>query len=700
MPRKLTYDELEEKIKELEEINEDSSSIFDNTGTAIIIIEEDTTISLANSKFESLSGITRKEIEGRMNLAQFFSEKEKSKVIEYHVLRRMDTPLVPRAYETEFVDSVGNITPVYMAVALIPKTKRSVASILDLSEIKQTQEALSKQQAYFSQLFENSPQAIMIVDIAGKILDVNKSFQSLFGYEPETIMGQYDQHLVVPDERIAENKAIHEAALKGESIRKETLGQHKNGKLIPIAVISYSIVINNQIEGFFYIYDDISERKTFEEQLHHQAFYDSLTGLPNRILFMERLGRAMKMSKRKKDYTFAVLLVDLDKFKDINNSLGHMAGDSLLIEIGNRFHACIRTVDTVARLGGDEFAILTEEFNNSNEVTQMAQRIQSAAELPFHIEDSVAHISTSIGIVVDTKSYNDSESILRDADIAMYRAKAQGRACFRVFNQKMHDSIVESRKTENELRDAIKRNEIIIYYQPILSATTKKLNGFEALVRWEHPKKGIISPDNFIPIAEESGLINPLGRWIINEACRQMKEWQNSIPECKHITMNVNVSVKEFMQKDMVVFLVETLKKNELAPEYLKVELTESLLMDASENVVKKLNHIRDIGIELVIDDFGTGYSSLSYLQQFPIDCLKIDRSFIHGMHLDKESMEIVKTIIDLARNLGLATVAEGVEDESQLITLQKINCDNVQGYLFSRPVDRHAAGKLIKKLC
>jgi Amt family ammonium transporter len=700
MNRKLTYNELVKRIQELEGVNENYSSVFDNTGTAIIIVEEDTTISLANSKFESMSGVTKKEIEGRMNLAQFFSQNEKAKVIEHHVLRRMDTPLVPPAYETEMVDSIGNVIPVYMSVSMIPGSKKSVASILDLSEIKHTREALFKQQAYFSQLFKSSPQAIMMVDVAGKILGVNKSFQSLFGHEPEKIIGQYGQQIVVPDDRIDESQALHQSALNGESIRTETLGQHKNGQLIPISMISYPVIINDQTEGFFYIYDDISERKTFEEQLHRQAFYDSLTGLPNRILFMERLGRAVQVAKRKKKYSFAVLLIDLDSFKDVNDSLGHQAGDSLLIEIANRFHSCTRSVDTVARLGGDEFAIITEDYEDTNEIIQIAKRIQSVAEMPFHMDNAVTHISTSIGIVLEAQPYDDPENILRDADIAMYRAKAKGRACFKIFNQKMHELVVESQTIENELREAIQNKELRLHYQPIISTGTGKLSGFEALVRWEHPKRGLLFPDKFIEIAEKTSLINPLGRWVLIEACQQMEKWHTSFPEYQNLTINVNFSVKQFMEKDLVNFIVKTLHQSGLDPKDLKVEITESILMKASQDVVEKFRRIRDIGIKLVIDDFGTGYSSLSYLQQFPIDCLKIDRSFINAMNLEQESMEIVKTIVGLAKNLGLSVVAEGVEDENQFKKLKEINCDMVQGFLFSRPVDSNSAAELIKKFC
>ncbi len=698
MQKKPTYEELTQRIKALEESNKNYNIVFENTGTAITIIEEDTTISLVNSEFEALSGITKQEIEGRMNLAQFFSEKERDKIIEYHVLRRMDTPLVPRSFETEFLDNIGTIKPVYMAVSLIPHTNQSVASILDLTDITQTQQALTKQQAYFSQLFENSPQAIMIVDIDGKIIDVNESFEKIFGYAKENTIGRFGRHIIVPKDRIAENEALYKSALKGKSIHKETFAQHIDGKLVPVYVIAYPIKIENRIDGYFCIYNDISERKVFEKQLHHQAFYDSLTGMPNRLLFIDRLGRAVKRAKRHQDYSFSVLLIDLDRFKDVNDSLGHLAGDNLLVEIAHRFQSCVRSVDTIARLGGDEFAILTEEYSTPQEAIQIAKRIQNAAEKPFNIDNNEAHISASIGIVVNTKTYVDSESILRDADIAMYRAKAQGKACFRVFNKKMHELIVESRKIENDLRNAVQNREMKLHFQPIISIDAQKLKGFEALVRWNHPEQGLVFPDKFIPIAEETGLINPLGNWVFNEACRQLKEWQEAIPNCDDITMSINISVKQFMQKDLVELILEAVRKNNIDPTCLKVEFTENILMEPSKSVVEKFRCIKEIGIALVIDDFGTGYSSLSYLQQFPIDNLKIDRSFVKGLGVEKESMEIVKTIVDLGKNLGLTITAEGVETETQFEKLKSINCDDVQGFLFSEAVDSILAAELIKK--
>ncbi|MBF0224885.1 MAG: GGDEF domain-containing protein [Desulfobacterales bacterium] len=713
MDNKPSYEEIERRAKQLEEelsiqkyankILKDESErykvLFDKSATASIIIEEDTIVSLVNPEFEDLTGFIKEEIEGLKFIIEFISDREKAKVIEYHCLRRMDIPLVPRTYETEILTKNGNIVPVYISESLVPGTKKSVANILDLSDLKETQVAFVKQRAYFRQLFENSPQAITIVDKTYKIIDVNKAFENLFGYKIDVIKGKMSEDIIVPEEYKLESKSFHQAMLEGKNIQKETYRMNYEGMLIPVSILGYPIVQNNHTEGFFLIFNDISEKKSFEQQLKHQAFHDSLTGIPNRILFIERILHAFERSKRRNEYNFSVLQVDIDRFKNVNERFGHLAGDNVLIEISNRFKLCLRTIDTVARIGGDEFAILVEEFSSFNEVIQIAKRIKSVIEQPFIVDKDTVHVSASIGIVLKTKYYQVPEDILRDAEISMHRTKKTDKGHFKVFNPKMYKSTIESLKIENDLRSAITNHELLLYYQPIISTNTQALEGFEALVRWKHPERGILSPIKFIPIAEESGLIIPLGQFIMIEGCKQMKEWLNTLPNSDNLTVNINVSSRQLMKKDFSNFVVSVLKASNLDPKHLKIELTESLLMQDSISIVEKLKQLKDLGIKLAIDDFGTGYSSLSYLQQFPIDDLKIDKSFIKGIAHEKESLEIVKTIINLAKNLGLSVIAEGVETKEQLKILKDIRCDKVQGYLFSKPIGKHSASILIKKM-
>ncbi len=568
----------------------------------------------------------------------------------------------------------------------------------EISERIQAQNALIEQRAYFLQLFENSPQAIMIINASGKIIDVNKGFETIFGYSVDEVKGQYNKHITVPEDMVSENEIFYQNIFSGKTISKETFRVHKNKDLIPVSFLGYPIKIKDKVEGLFVIYADISLRKNFEAQLLHQAFHDSLTGVPNRILLLERLERALERSKRRKDYSFAVLMIDLDRFKTINDTMGHLAGDSLLIKISEQIKKCIRTTDTIARMGGDEFAVLIEEFNSTKEVFRIAKRIHSIAEAVFIIERNEINISASIGIVLDTTSYERADYILRDADIAMYRAKESGKARFKVFNKKMHIAAVESLRFENDLRNAIHNKELIVHYQPIISVKNQKLAGFEALVRWNHPILGMVGPDKFIPLAEETGLIIPLGQIVISEACKQLKEWHDSYPDATKLTMNVNISIKQFMEADLADFIIHALEKNKLAPDFLKLEITESLLVRKAKSMAEKLNLMKEIGVKVVLDDFGTGYSSLSYIQHFPIDNIKIDRSFINDMDLTEGTMEIVKTIIALCKNLGLGVVAEGVERETQLNILKQLKCDRVQGFYFSKPVNKDSALQLINK--
>ncbi|KPA12136.1 diguanylate cyclase/phosphodiesterase with PAS/PAC sensor(s) [Candidatus Magnetomorum sp. HK-1] len=559
-------------------------------------------------------------------------------------------------------------------------------------------DALQHQRAYFKQLFKNSPQAIVIIDQDGKIISINKGYENMFGYSQDEVRSKLNRELIVPEDRIDEIKTINQTVLNGKSIHKETYRKHKDGRVIPVLMLGYPINIDDNIDGVFYIYNDISERKAFEEQLYQQAFYDSLTELPNRALFMERLNHAIERRKRRKHYKYALIMFDLDRFKRVNDSLGHPVGDELLVQMAARFKKCIRSVDTVARLGGDEFAILLEEFYDVKDVIRVARRIRNEAREPVLIENNEIYVGASIGIVLNVNSYSNTEDILRDADIAMYRAKESGKGCFKVFNKKMHAEAIESIVIENDLRNAISGNELTLYYQPILKTGTEEMEGFEALVRWIHPSQGIIPPGKFIPQAEETGLIIPLGRWVISEACRQLKIWRETIPQSHDLTVSVNVSSKQFMQKDFVDFISSTLQKYSCDADQLKIELTESVLMDYAETSIEKLNDLKKMGIKLIIDDFGTGYSSLSYLNRFPIDGLKIDRSFISNMNASTEDMEIVKTVLTLAQHLGLKVVAEGVEEKNQLSVLKELSCESVQGFYFAKPLEEKYATAMINQ--
>ena len=441
---------------------------------------------------------------------------------------------------------------------------------------------------------------------------------------------------------------------------------------------------------------DIHARKMTEQQLLHDAMHDALTDLPNWALFMDRLGVAIAQCKRREDHQFAVLFLDLDRFKNINDSLGHAVGDLLLISIARRFRDFLRPGDTVARLGGDEFAILADAIESPSDTTRIAERINEELGRSFDLQGHEVFTSASIGIALSSTGYDRPEEVLRDADTAMYRAKSMGKARHAIFDQEMHRRAVELLSLETDLRRAVSREEFRVHYQPIVALSTGVLEGFEALVRWEHPERGLVYPGEFISVAEETGLIVPLGWGVLHEACSQTVAWQKRFPSDRDLTVSVNLSGKQFRQPELVDRIREILADSSLAPPRLCLEITESMIMEDAESAVGKMHQLRDVGVELHIDDFGTGYSSLSYLHRLPTHTIKIDRSFVRRMSEQNGKSQIVGTIVTLARNLGMRVAAEGLETADQLAKLRQLECEYGQGFFFSKPLAHDDAERLI----
>jgi len=452
-----------------------------------------------------------------------------------------------------------------------------------------------------------------------------------------------------------------------------------------------------KIVGTFGVSRDISQRKEFERQLEHQAFFDPLTQMPNRALFMNRLQHLFHRARRAEGgLLFGVLYLDLDRFKGVNDGLGHAAGDALLVEIARRLEKCVRPSDTLARLGGDEFTVLLEDIASEADAVRVADRVSAALSTPFSVQGHEIYSSVSLGIALSSAHYERPEEMLRDADTAMYRAKANGRARHQVFDVDMHQRAVTMLRLETDLRRAIERGELMAYYQPIIDLQTRQLKGFEALARWQHPTRGMIMPDTFIPVAEETGMIGAIGEFMLTESCRQMRTWQQRYPRETPLTISVNVSTKQLAQGNVAEQVQRVLTETGLPPGTLTLEITESALMQnlkAGATVIKQLH---DLTVRLHIDDFGTGYSSLSYLHNFPVDTLKVDRSFVSQMENAPHQAEIVKAIVSLAQNLGMGVTAEGVETNAQADALQGLNCTSAQGFLFSRPLPAHEAELLI----
>ncbi|MDJ0576778.1 MAG: EAL domain-containing protein [Xenococcaceae cyanobacterium MO_234.B1] len=436
---------------------------------------------------------------------------------------------------------------------------------------------------------------------------------------------------------------------------------------------------------------EIIKRRQIEQQLVHDALHDALTGLPNRTLLMERIEFIIQRAKRNPDYLFALLFVDLDRFKIINDSLGHEMGDQLLIAVAKLLQESLRNNDLVARLGGDEFVILLDGINELQDATEISARIQKMLASPLYIEEQAIFTSASIGIVLSCTNYDNGDDLLRDADIAMYRAKEKGKACYEVFDRAMYLETLKSVELENNLRHALQRGELFLQYQPIISLSSRELVEVEALIRWRHPQRGLILPSEFIPIAEDTGLIIPIGEWVLAEACRQLKIWQQkfaSIPQIETLKIGINVTSQQFQQPQLIQKLDEVLLVTGLNGSCLRLEITESVLVESGGTIQKILAQIKKRKIKLSIDDFGTGYSCLSYLSRFPIDNLKIDRSFIEHMNCDGENLEIVRTIVTLAKTLGMDAISEGIETAEQLTQLKNLGCQFGQGYLFAEPLD------------
>jgi len=567
-------------------------------------------------------------------------------------------------------------------------------------EVQRHMEALRESEERFRSAFDYATIGMAVVSLEGRWVQVNRSLCDILGYEEAELDSKHFREITAAEDfQSVEEQFLNLAGGKASSHQTELRYRHKQGREV-WAMLGMSVVRGKQGAPLHLIFQiqDITDRKRAEEQLLYDAFHDALTGLPNRALFMDHVKMAIQRTRRNSDRLFAALFLDLDRFKIINDSLGHMVGDQLLMGIARRLETCLRPGDTVARLGGDEFTVLLEDLSGPGDVIEVARRVQEAVSLPFNIGGHEVFTTTSIGIALSSIGYDNAEDLLRDADTAMYRAKTQGKKQHVVFNKGMHDRAMQLLQIETDLRRAIDRGEFYLDYQPIVSLATGEIRSLEALVRWRHPERGVVSPAEFIPIAEETGLIVPLGLWVINEACRQMREWQTQgVPQAR-ATVSVNLSGRQFSQTDLLERVGAALRESGLPPGNLKIEITESMVMENVETAIAVLGQLRALGVELAIDDFGTGYSSLSYLHRFPINTLKIDRSFVTRMTDNQENAEIVRTIVTLARSLEMDVVAEGVETAEQLRQLRDLECDFGQGYLFSRPVAAEAVLELMRQ--
>lgn len=573
----------------------------------------------------------------------------------------------------------------------------AVVTFRDVSERHRAEAALRESEDLYRTLAEAARDMIFIVDAQGVVRYVNSFAARQFGKRPEELVGQRQSSLFPPDAAEVHVRNLHKVLKSGEPLYAEEetpfpeIGNVWLGTwLVPIRDQQ------GQATAVMGVSRDITDRKRAEEQLLHDAFHDALTDLPNRALFLDRLERAAQRAKRHGKLSYAVLFLDVDGFKVVNDSLGHSAGDQLLVAIAERLLGCLRDADTVARLGGDEFAVLLEDIDEAADATRVSERIHAALARSFVLEGQEVFVSASIGIAMASPDTATSEELLRDADIAMYRAKALGKARYQVFDPAMHARAMTRLHLETDLRRAVVRDELLLHYQPIVDLKTGRVASFEALVRWQHPTRGLIPPLDFIPVAEEIGLIIPIGEWVLREACRQVSEWHERFPQQRRLAISVNLSGKQFDQHDFSERVRQILEEARLKPNRLSLELTESVIMENADASTILLRQLTELQVHLAIDDFGTGYSSLSYLHRFPIDTLKIDRSFIARMGLEENRPELVHTILALADSLHIKVVAEGAETAQQVEQLRSMGCDYAQGYYFSPPMDGNAATRLL----
>ncbi len=589
-------------------------------------------------------------------------------------------------------------TPLGMP-SIVADTLRALSSqvALALESAALTEDLLTKQsEARFASLVKNSSDVVTVIEPDTTVRYASPSAGRVLGYAPEELEGMRVADLLHPDDLTRVLAFLSSTAdVEGHPGLLEFRVRHADGTYLHTETLRTALLHDPNVHGIVLNTRDISERKAFEEQLSHQAFHDSITGLANRALFRDRVVHALERQER--DHKpVAVLFMDLDDFKTVNDSMGHAAGDQLLQEVGNRVRAELRSADTAARLGGDEFAILIEDGGESIEAVEVADRLMQALEAPFHIEDKELYARASLGIAVadgETEhpgGEEGAETLLRNADVAMYMAKEHGKGRYQVFEPAMHETALKRLELKADLQRALDHDEFILHYQPVMELESGRVSGVEALVRWIHPVRGLVPPLDFIPLAEETGLIVPIGKWVLQEACARAVDLQDEFRGME-LHMAVNLSARQIQRPEIVEDVREILTTTGLNPNLLILEITESVMMQDMELSIARLTELKGLGVQLAIDDFGTGYSSLNYVRRFPVDILKVDKSFIDGVNDGGESSALTAAVIELAGILGLKPVAEGIERADQLQRLLELHCDLGQGFFFAKPLETDA---------
>lgn len=669
---------------------DDRFTTLAETSPAAILMLRDDRIAYTNPAGIDLSGYGSGELLGRPittlihpDFHALFAQRERARLRGDISTARCELKIVTRGGDERWVDLV--VTNVQHGNEM---ETGALLMAIDITDRKLAEHALREAERRMRDILENVRLVAVLRDDTGDVTFANDFVIELLGCAEEDVVGANWFDAFVPAE--------HREALRTSYLEALSLGSvspHEEGEVLTRLgerrIISWNHTLLHNVDGKIIgtasIGSDVTERRRFEQQLLHDAFHDALTGLPNRALFLDRLGSALARLQRRPDRLLAVLFLDLDRFKLINDSLGHAIGDELLVAISGVLRLAIRPGDTVARLGGDEFTVLLEDLEDPTEATVVAQRILSALNVAFVLSGHEVFATASIGVALSNRVYSQPEDMLRDADTAMYRAKSEGKARIQVFDASMHTRALELLALENDLRRSIERKRFVVHYQPIIELATEAIVGVEALVRWDHSVRGLVGPSEFIGIAEETGLVVGISDQVMWTACTDAQDWQRryTFP----VTVNVNISTRAFAQVDLVERVAHVLAETNLSADRLKLEITESALMDNPDQAATMLHRFRELGARICIDDFGTGYSSLNYLLRFPVDTLKIDRSFVAAIGRGHRNAQIVGTMVSLARSLGMEVVAEGVETDEQREFLVSLGCTYAQGYLFSRPL-------------
>ncbi len=691
------FDVTEQKIASdaLEESEERYRQLFENAKDIIYVHDLDGNYISINEVAERVLGYTHDEALS-LNMTEI-TAPEHIEVVKQNLANKLDGTATQTVYEVDCIKKDGGRVTLEVNSGVITKDGAPIAIqgiARDVTERKLAEEMSRKSEERYKDLFENANDLIYTHDLNGNFTSLNRAGEIITGYTRDEALKMNLSEVVAP-EFIEAAKTMTVRKIEDErptTYELEIIA--KDGHRVTLELSTRIIVSNGLPVGVQGIGRDITERNLAEEKLRYYALHDTLTDLPNRVQFMNHLRQAVERADGNSYAKFAVLFLDLDRFKVINDSLGHAVGDKLLIAIAERLTACVRPGDVVARLGGDEFTILLNRSGELSEVVGVAERLQTKISEPFQIDNYEVFTTASIGIIVSGPVMRTAEDFLRDADAAMYRAKESGKARYEIFDRDMHVRNMNLLQVETDLRHAVERNQFEVLYQPIVELRSGHVNEFEALIRWRHPVHGLVGPNEFVGVAEETGLIIPIGKWILEESCRQIAEWQRrfNLP----LAISVNLSAKQLMHPTLTAQVRDVLFDTGLDATQLKLEVTESTVMEHHEKSLKVLSELDQLGVNLSTDDFGTGYSSLSYLQRFPFERLKIDRSFINIMDEDEKSGAIVKTILMLGENLNIEVVAEGIETASQLEKLRSLGCTLGQGYLFSRPIDCETAEEFL----